>query len=114
MQASVTFEKIIQSHLESVAENDALFAETLKKPKKNIKECVNYIMSTVKQSGKNALADEEVFAMAVHYYDEDSIKDVKPTGGKVVVTTSKSGVKPKPTQKVNKKSASPVAQNSLF
>lgn len=31
-------------------------------------------------------ADEEIYGMAVHYYDEDDIKNVKPvSAGKIVV-----------------------------
>lgn len=118
MKASTQFEKTIYAYLESVASNDALFAETFKKPNKNIQECANYIMGKVKSSGVTAMADEEVFAMAIHYYDEDSIVNVKPVSGKVVVSKSTEGKKAtqKPAAKVKpaNKKQSPVAQMPLF
>jgi hypothetical protein len=73
MKSSENFKKVICAHLQYVAANDPLFAETLKKENKNIDECVNYILSTVQKSGCNGFADEEIFNMAIHYYDEDSI-----------------------------------------
>lgn len=85
MQATDAFKSIIQAHLQSVADNDSLFAETFKKPAKNINDCITYILNTVKASGKNGFADEEVFSMAVHYYDEDDIKVGSPVKSQVVV-----------------------------
>lgn len=93
METSDVFQKAIKSHLESLASKDALFAETFKKPKKNINDCCTYILNEVKKSGRNALADEEVFGMAVHYYDED---DVKPGAAvKAHVVVSSQGAQPK-------------------
>jgi len=122
MKASTTFEKIVYAHLESIAEKDPLFAETFKKPNKNITECVSYICQTVQKSGMNGVADEEVFAMAVHYYDEDSIKDIKPINAKVIVNHSIAADKSKassqaPVKSVSKPAAKkqvPVAQMPLF
>ena len=76
-----TFKKTIQQYLEKRAEEDSLFAETLKKENKSIDECVNYILSEVQKSGCNGFADEEIFGMAMHYYDED---DVKPGSAKLM------------------------------
>jgi len=88
MKASKPFAKILSDYLESRGKSDSLFAETLKKAGKSIDECINYIFSEVKKTGCNGFADEEIFAMAVHYYDEDDIKDVKPSNGRVVVNHS--------------------------
>ncbi len=85
MQATDTFKTTISNHLQGVAEKDPLFAETLKKPEKNINDCVTYILNQVKNSGKNGFADEEIFGMAIHYYDEADIKIGKPINGRVVV-----------------------------
>lgn len=79
------FKTTIQAHLEKRAAEDSLFAETLKKENKSIDECVNYILSEVKKSGCNGFADEEIFGMAVHYYDEDDIKNIKVNSANVVV-----------------------------
>lgn len=85
MQVSNEFKTIIENHLQWVAETDSLFAETLKKPAKNIKDCVNYILTEVKNSGNNGFADEEVFKMARHYYDEDDLKISKEVANVKVV-----------------------------
>lgn len=85
MKSTESFKKVIQQHLESVAANDPLFAETFKKENKNIDECVNYILDTVQKSGCNGFDDSEIFSMAVHYYDEDDIKNIKTISAKVIV-----------------------------
>lgn len=85
MEATPEFTKIINEHLQEVAQKDPLFAESLKKPKKNIADCVTYILNTVKASVKNGFADAEIFNMAIHYYDEDDINIGKPVSGRVVV-----------------------------
>ena len=99
MKASPHFKTAIQNHLNGLAANDELFAETLKKPKKNIDDYITYIFNQVKASGCNGFADEEIFGMAVHYYDEDDIKVGKPISGTVVVNHSATN---KPKEKVEK------------
>lgn len=79
------FKTTIQQYLEKRAAEDSLFAETLKKENKSIDECINYILSEVQKSGVNGFADEEIFGMAVHYYDEDDLKAVKQNSSRVVV-----------------------------
>ena len=85
MKATDTFKKTIEAHLALLAEKDELFAQTFKKENKNIDDCINYIFQTVKKSGCNGFADEEIFNMAVHYYDEDDIKPGKAIKATVVV-----------------------------
>lgn len=85
MKASDAFTNTISAHLERVALADPLFAETLKKPAKNIKDCITYILNQVKNSGNNGFADEEIYGMAIHYYDEDTLDVGKPIQAKVVV-----------------------------
>lgn len=85
MKATENFKSIIQKHLDGLAERDPLFAETLKKPNKNIDDCITYIFNTVQSSGCNGFADEEIFGMAVHYYDEDNIEPGKKIECSVVV-----------------------------
>ena len=74
MNSTENFKRVISAHLEALAAKDQLFAETFKKPKKNIDGCINYILTTVKEMGVVACSEEEVFQMAVHYYDEDDLK----------------------------------------
>jgi len=88
MKTTDHFKKTINEHLVEKAKADFLFAETLAKPNKNIDECINYILDTVKKSGCNGFDDSEIFAMAVHYYDEDDIKNIKPVSGKVIINHS--------------------------
>lgn len=123
MKATDAFTTAISSHLESLALNDPLFAQTLKKPAKNIQDCINYIFTTVQKSGCNGFADEEVFAMAVHYYDEDDIRVGKPVNGKVIVNHSisnKNQTVNAPAPAINKavkktiKVQSSIIQTSLF
>lgn len=88
MKGTDHFKTAIQNHLNGLAAKDELFAATLKKPNKNIDDCLTYILNQVKASGCNGFADEEIFGMAVHYYDEDDIKVGKPISGTVVVNHS--------------------------
>ena len=85
MKGSEKFKSTIQNYLNKRAEEDELFAATLKKENKNIDECINYIFQQVQKSGLNGFDDDEIFGMAVHYYDEDDIKDVKSSQCRVVV-----------------------------
>lgn len=65
----------IQSHLDERAKTDELFAVAYKKKNKSIDECCTYIMGEAKKRGNAVcMSDEEVFGLAVHYYDEDDIK----------------------------------------
>lgn len=82
------FKEAISKHLHGVAKNDELFAKTLSKPNKNIDDCATYILNEVKKSGRQGFADEEIFSMAIHYYDEDTIEIGKSLSAKVVVNHS--------------------------
>lgn len=88
MKPSKEFQKTIKNYLDKRAAEDTLFAETLKKVNKNIEECCNYVMKCAKDGGCAGYSDDEVFRWAVHYYDEDDIKNIAPVGGKVVINQS--------------------------
>ena len=79
MKTTDNFKKAIKAHIDSVAEKDSNFAEKVKDPRKNIDDCITYILNQVKKSGCNGFEDSEIYGMALHYYDE---KDVKP-GNKI-------------------------------
>lgn len=85
MKTTDRFKEVIQQHLNERAKSDSLFAETLKKPNKNIDDCITYILNEVKQSGCVGFADDEIFRMAVHFYDEDDLKPGDKVSAKVVV-----------------------------
>lgn len=85
MKASNQFTRTILTYLELRAESDSLFAETFAKENKNIDDCVTYILNEVQKSGCMGFADDEIYSMAVHYYDEEDIEVGKPINGKIVV-----------------------------
>lgn len=70
------FQQAIKNHLDNLATTDPQFAEKYKNPKKNIEECCKYIIGEVHAKTKTqtaVMSDEEVYGMAIHYYDEDNI-----------------------------------------
>ena len=85
MKASNHFKNTIKAYLDQRAETDVLFSFQYSKPEKNIDDCVTYILNEVKKSGCNGFADDEIYSMAVHYYDEDNIEVGKPMNAHVVV-----------------------------
>jgi hypothetical protein len=78
MKGTDQFKQVIEAHLKGMAENDAAFAAAFAKPEKNMNDCVTYILNEVKKSGCNGFADDEIYGMAVHYYQEDNINVGKP------------------------------------
>lgn len=85
MKASKHFTRTILTYLELRAESDTLFAESFNKENKNIDDCVTYILNQVQRSGCNGFADDEIYSMAVHYYDEDDLEIGSPINGQIVV-----------------------------
>lgn len=96
MKGTDQFKEVIQQHLNQVAQNDPLFAKTLAKENKNIDDCITYILNTVKKSGRNGFTDDEVFGMAIHYYDEDDVKPGPKVSGQVVVNHASAPSTPAP------------------
>ena len=85
MKGTEQFTRTIAEYLNGRAMTDPLFAPNLQKPHKNIEECILYILSEVQRSGCNGFADEEIYSMAVHYYDEDDIEVGKAVNCGVIV-----------------------------
>lgn len=73
MKASNHFQNTIKAYLDQRAETDVLFSFQYSKPEKTIEDCITYILNEVKKSGCNGFHDDEIFGMAVHFYDEDTI-----------------------------------------
>lgn len=74
----------IKAYLDKRAAEDELFAQSYAKPKKNIDECLRYILGEAhKQGDAVCMTDEEVFGLAVHYYDEDDVKIEKLPAGTI-------------------------------
>ena len=78
-----SFELCIKEYLDQFAEQDVCFKEKYDSSK--IRECVQYIYSEVKKSGRCGFCDDEIFQMARHYFLEEKglIKCTAPS--KVVV-----------------------------
>ena len=85
MKGTEHFTRTIAEYLNQRAMADPLFAPNLQKPNKNIEECITYILNEVQKSGCNGFDDDEIFSMAVHYYDEDNIEIGKPINCRVAV-----------------------------
>lgn len=85
MKGTEQFKKTIKAYLDGRAKTDELFAVTYAKPNKNIDDCITFILNQVKNSGCNGFADDEIYSLAVHYYDEDTIDIGKPLSCNVIV-----------------------------
>ena len=72
MKGTDNFKRTIQDYLEVRAKTDELFSKSYAKTNKSIDECITYILNEVQRSGCNGFEDDEIFGMAVHYYDEDN------------------------------------------
>jgi len=79
------FKETIKKYLDARSQEDALFAETYSKEGKSLDECCNYILQQVKASGRNGFTDDEIFGIAVHYYDEDDLGKIADLKCQVVV-----------------------------
>ena len=79
------FNDTIKAYLEKRADNDALFAIRFANPSKSVEDCVTYILNQVKKSGSCGFMDEEVYGMAVHYWEENEIEVGNPINCQVVV-----------------------------
>ena len=105
---SQQFKQTIGNYLKVRANTDELFAEAFAKKGKNLDECCNYILQKVKESGQMGFDDDEIYSLAVDYYDEDDIdpKYLKPISCKVV--TNAHIDKPKPVRQPKPTPAKPV------
>lgn len=74
MKGTEQFTRTIAEYLNQRAMTDPLFAPSLQKPHKNIEDCITYILNQVKSSGCCGFEDDEIYSMAVHYYDEDELE----------------------------------------
>lgn len=85
MKGTENFKRTIQAYLEERAKVDDLFAKSYAKPNKNIDDCITFILNEVQKSGCNGFEDDEIFGMAVHYYDEDNLSVGEKINCEVVV-----------------------------
>ena len=85
MNGTEQFTRTIAEYLNLRAATDPLFAPNLAKPHKNIEDCITYILQQVQQSCCNGFEDDEIYSMALHYYDEDDLEVGSPVACHVVV-----------------------------
>ena len=77
----------IKAYLERRAAEDVQFTESYAKPGKSIDECYRYILGEARKRGSAVcMTDDEVYGMAVHYYDEDNIKVATAPAARVTHT----------------------------
>lgn len=111
------FERAIRTYLDDFAEKQPAFAAKYRSGKKTIRQCCDYLIDVARKkfmlnSGKcAAISDEETYGLAVHFFEEDSIKPVtNPTPAKVVTPNaapSKPTTPSKPTPKPSPKPSTP-------
>ena len=89
MKGSDKFKQTIREYLENRGSKDPLFARIITKPGKNMDDCITYILNTVKKSGCTGFTDDEVYNMAIHYFDEDKIDIGGSIGNMQVVVNHK-------------------------
>jgi hypothetical protein len=85
MKSTEHFKNTIKEYLDKRAAEDKLFAETYAKPHKNMDGCIIHILNEVQRSGCSGFADDEIYSMAVHYYDEDNIEVGTPPNCRITV-----------------------------
>jgi len=73
MKATDKFKSVIENYLNETAQSDSVFAQSFSKATKNLESCFNYIFGEVKKMGCCAFDNQEIFDMAVRYYEDDSI-----------------------------------------
>lgn len=85
MKATEHFKQTIKAYLDERAKNDELFAVSYAKENKNMDNCVTFILNQVKRCKCMGLTDEEVYSLAVHFFDEDDIEIGNPIACNVIV-----------------------------
>ena len=82
---SPAFFTAIESFIMQKMDANDLFAKKVSNPKKNIEDCITYVINTIEKSRYKGLCDNDVYSLAVHYYEEDDIEVGKPINCRVVV-----------------------------
>jgi len=85
MKVSKSFENVIKSYLDDFVIKNPEFVNKYENPNKSIEECCSFICEEVQAMKVNGLSDEEVFGLAVHYFQEDKIKATGKSLANVVV-----------------------------
>lgn len=88
MKGSETFKNVIKAYLDKRAAEDELFAKDYAKPGKNIDDCCDFIISEVKKSGRQGFDDDEIYGIAIHYYNEEEVSFTKNQNCTIVTNLS--------------------------
>lgn len=67
----------IKAYLDDLAKKDDYFALCYENGAKNLDECLDYIVTQVQKSGRKGFHDNEIYGMAVHYYQEDNPGEIR-------------------------------------
>lgn len=84
-----SFEETLKIYLDEYAKNDKSFAEKYNGSGKTVGGCAKWITAEARKNAVNgccAWADAEVYGKAVHYFDEDDIKEFTGTAPAAKVT----------------------------
>ena len=85
MKGTEQFKEIIRLYLRERCKADKTFLGKCRNPQKSLDQCIEYIISEVYKSKCNGFADEEIFSLAVHYFDEENITYNKVSCSSVVI-----------------------------
>ena len=88
MKGTEQFKLTIKAYLDERAKNDELFASSYTKENKNLDDCITFILNqarAIADEGGCGLTDDEVYSLAVHYYDEDNIEIGKAINCGIIV-----------------------------
>lgn len=85
MKGTEHFKRTIKEYLTARHGRTNFSPSPMPKKNKNLDDCITFILNQVKASGCCGMTDDEVWSLAIHYYDEDNIDVGKPISCGVVV-----------------------------
>lgn len=106
-------ETAIKKYLDNRAKSDELFAAKYANPKKSIDECCRYITGEAyarAKDGTAVISDEEVYGMAVHYYDEETVEIRKVPNARAVKTNAEPKLTKKQQEALRKQAEAELEQ----
>lgn len=78
MKGTDYFKETIKNYLDEKAKNDELFRAKYEVNPRPIDDVVTYILNQVQKSGCHGFCDDEIYGMAVHFYEENITDIGKP------------------------------------
>lgn len=77
MKGTERMKSRIKAYLDDFAEKNEGFFFDYQNPDKNLDECVDFICTQVKNMGAEGLDDDDVYGLAIHYYQESDPGEIK-------------------------------------